>query len=303
MDKNRMADDKKITFSAPTPDVQIHRLVGKMPPLMRDYGFWIINAALECVSGPGGYRSPWRSFEFYSLSHLIGGAGRFQLHGEERFTELKPGDAVLIAPGDLNRYGGTDEEPYIEDAIRFCGPAADMMRAAGILRSGVLHPGTVRKIPPIAELIQDPSGDAQFQANILLQKLLVDLYLEQRRHHAATPMEALIELLKSRPDHWWTVEEMAESCKLSTDQLRRNFRRHTGMLPKAYLEELKLRQAAELLLSTRLPVAEIAARFGYLDPYHFSRRFKHFSGLPPERYRRESPGAIHFPGGGGVRSH
>ena len=97
MDKNRMADDKKITFSAPTPDIQIHRLVGKMPPLMRDYGFLIINAALECVSGPGGYRSPWRSFEFYSLSHLIGGAGRFQLHGEERFTELKPGDNEIVA--------------------------------------------------------------------------------------------------------------------------------------------------------------------------------------------------------------
>lgn len=61
------------------------------------------------------------------------------------------------------------------------------------------------------------------------------------------------------------------------------------MRPKRYLEEFKLRQAAELLVSGSLPVAEIAARLGYRDPYHFSRRFKHFAGVSPERYRREFP--------------
>ena len=174
--------------------------------------------------------------------------------------------------------------------MRFCGPAADAMRAAGILTTGVFHPGTVRCIPPIAELIGDPSGEAQLRANILLMKLLTDLDRERRRGRAATPVETLIERLRSDPGRWWTVGEMAEFCGLSDDQLRRNFLRHTGMLPKAYLEELKLRRAAELLLSTRLPVREVAARFGYLDAYHFSRRFKRFSGLAPEHYRRESPG-------------
>ena len=61
--------------------------------------------------------------------------------------------------------------------------------------------------------------------------------------------------------------------------------RHTGMLPKQYIEELKIRLAAALLLDSRLTVTEIAARFGYLDPYHFSRRFKQRVGVSPEKYR------------------
>ena len=105
----------------------------------------------------------------------------------------------------------------------------------------------------------------------------------------APPVEELLEAIKSRPKHWWTVEEMAEFCNLSPDQFRRNFRQHTGMLPKSYVEEFKLRQAAELLVSTALPVSEVAGRLGYRDPYHFSRRFKNFSGISPERYRREFP--------------
>ena len=35
-------------------------------------------------------------------------------------------------------------------------------------------------------------------------------------------------------------------------------------------------------------LAEIAGRCGYVDPYHFSRRFKRLFGVSPERYRRDS---------------
>ena len=292
MDKSRMGDDK-IRYDRNDAEINVHRLVGKMPELPRRYGLWIINAAGAGRSPKGSFaHCPQRRFEFYSLSHLIEGGGKLWFPGG-REAEVRPGQAILITPGTIHRYGGSETEPYIEDSIRFCGPVADMMQAAGVISSGLFHFGSVRRLLPLIELIQDPSNDAQINANIALQQLLVDLYNEQRRGAASgTPMEELIRQIKSRPDHWWTVGELAEFCNLSTDQLRRNFLRHTGMRPKHYIEELKLRQAAELLISTPLPVGEVAARFGYLDPYHFSRRFKAFSGMAPERYRNESPGAI-----------
>ena len=167
-----------------------------------------------------------------------------------------------------------------------------MMRNAGVISSGIYNLGGVRRLLPLIELAQDPSADAQINANIALQKLLVDLYNEHRRRNTLTPMEELVAEIKSRPDHWWTVEELAEFCNLSTDQLRRNFLRHTGMRPKRYLEELKLRQAAELLVSSLLPIAVVAEKFGSADPYHFRRRCINLTGVSPERYRREYPGGL-----------
>ena len=43
---------------------------------------------------------------------------------------------------------------------------------------------------------------------------------------------------------------------------------------KEYIEELKLRHAADILLSSDISIKDTARRFGYRDPFHFSRRFK-----------------------------
>lgn len=49
---------------------------------------------------------------------------------------------------------------------------------------------------------------------------------------------------------------------------------------------MKLQLAAEMLISTGLTLAQVAARFGYVDPFHFSRRFKALNGMSPDAYRR-----------------
>ena len=66
--------------------------------------------------------------------------------------------------------------------------------------------------------------------------------------------------------------------------MRRDFLRHTGVLPKAYIERFKMHRAAELLHDGG-SIAEVAGMLGYRDIYHFSRRFKVRFGVPPGRFR------------------
>ena len=285
-----MGNDKKILFQK-----ECHRLVSAPSELQKKYGFWIINCSENCRSPENSFSlCHERYFEFYSLSHLIDGGGRIWLPGEEERI-LEAGDWVLIAPGDLHRYGGADGKAYIEDAVRFCGPVADRMRDAGVLKSAVIHGSRMRKLLPIISLSHDPSHSAQINANIALQSLLVELYnmREREQGRGSSPlMSQLLEELKLRPEHWWTVRELAEYCQLSPDQFRRNFQRYTGITPKQYIEDLKLKQAARLLLSSGLPVTEVAARFGYQDPFHFSRRFKLRIGVAPGQYRKAFMGEL-----------
>ncbi|WP_176015137.1 AraC family transcriptional regulator [Victivallis sp. Marseille-Q1083] len=265
---------------------QIHRLPGGMQSIHCNYGLWIIGGG-ACVAPAGSYaQCPWRYFEYYSISHLREGGGRLKLAAEEERV-LVPGDAVIVCPGTRNRYGGDWNKSYCEDAIRFYGPVADMLRQSGILRDEVVHFGKLRRLQPIIELAGDPAIDAQINANLELQKLLVEMYNARRKSTSETEIELLLARIKARPEYWWTVEEMAELCNTSIDQLRRIFLKHTGVLPKVYVDRFKMTKAAELLLAGDLKVAEVARRFGYVDPYHFSRRFKCIMGFSPRRYRRE----------------
>lgn len=278
-----MGDDKKICYSY---DRSIHRLIQKMPSLFQEYGLWIINGSIDCCSKANSYYDiKERIFEFYSISHLIEGGGKLWLEktGEQK---LSIGDAVIITPGTSNRYGGADNLPYVEDSIRFCGRIPDTLNRAGLINSGVIRLGMMRRIRPIIELAQDPSRKSWLKANLLLQELLLELF-DNSGSPEPDPLETLLTTLRSAPiNRWWTVEELAELLGISTDQLRRNFLKRTGLLPKAYLEQLKLSQAAKMIVSGQWRLRQISAAVGYSDYYHFSRRFKHYHGIAPEQYRK-----------------
>jgi len=54
----------------------------------------------------------------------------------------------------------------------------------------------------------------------------------------------------------------------------------------AYLWRRRVDAGVDLLTSTGLPVGEIARRVGFRSVYHFSRRVKQATGLPPTELRR-----------------
>lgn len=285
MDKSCIMDDKKVKITS-TP--RLHRLIARMPEAAREYGLWIINGSIGAASGPITMeKMEDRRFEFYSLSHMFSGHGRLRIGS--RTWEVSPGDAVLICPGQWHLYGGCDGFDYCEDAICFCGRVPDFMVKSGLLTSGVVHLGSVRRLVPVIETARSLSPNAWLKSALELQQLL----LEVSAGRNSSPMESLLETIHtSPPEHWWSVVELAELRGISCDRLRREFLRHTGMLPKNYLEHFKLRRAAEYMVTFSASVTDTAMRFGYMDRYHFSRRFKHLFGISPDQYRKLFSGKI-----------
>lgn len=282
MDKCCIMDDKKkhnIHFLPSTGQQEIHR----------NYGLWIIRGGSSFRTEVNSFNiCNKRYFQFYSLSHMYAGFGRAWLEPDIE-KNMIPGDCVIVTPRTLNRYGGWNDESYYEDCINFCGPVADMMMRSGVLANGVFHMGRIRRILPILEYASSPDLDSQIRANIELQKLLTDIYFESRKHSMGvnTVLDELISNIRSNPEKWWSVKEMANMCNLSVDQMRRVFLKKTGVLPKIYIDRLKLTQAADFLLHSNCGIKEVAKKFGYQDQYHFSRRFKALIGLSPLTYRKK----------------
>ena len=81
------------------------------------------------------------------------------------------------------------------------------------------------------------------------------------------------------------VESVANEFKVTTTYLGYIFKKEIGIPISQYIIQLKMKEAARLLLETDLLVKDIAEAVGYNDINFFIRRFKKEYGCSPMKYK------------------
>ncbi|MBM7585116.1 AraC-like DNA-binding protein [Bacillus pakistanensis] len=64
------------------------------------------------------------------------------------------------------------------------------------------------------------------------------------------------------------------------------FKQKTGKSPKAYISELRLKEAKQLLRTTSWSISSISEELGFENSSSFTRWFVRFEGIPPQKYRK-----------------
>jgi LacI family transcriptional regulator len=82
------------------------------------------------------------------------------------------------------------------------------------------------------------------------------------------------------------VKQVLQHCPMARRALETRCQKLLGRTPREEIVRVKLNRVKELLLGTRLPVAEIAERTGF-DPQHISVVFKQNNDLTPNEFRRK----------------
>jgi AraC-like DNA-binding protein len=98
-------------------------------------------------------------------------------------------------------------------------------------------------------------------------------------------ISAAMEQIHRRPEHPWTVDELAAHVALSRSAFSARFSRHLGEPPKRYITRTRLAYAATLLNDSDASLAEIALRVGYGSEFSFGKAFKRALGVAPGTYR------------------
>ncbi len=106
------------------------------------------------------------------------------------------------------------------------------------------------------------------------------------RRHKDAQVQQVQDWIAAHSDQAITLQGLAEQVHLGVRTLQRRFQAATGMSPMLYQQQVRLSLAKDLLEDTRLSVAEVAARLGYLDRVAFGRLFKKHTGLTPAAYRQ-----------------
>lgn len=246
-------------------------------------------------SGPDYFTERSGRRAFYLL-YTVSGAGRLQIPDGEFI--LRPGSAVLI---DCEKYQlyRTQTAPWDNLWLHFSGRAArEYFR---LVNPGAVTPLTPREPESFAGLmaacrayfqLSDIRTNAAASLHVTrLLTALIDSRLVPARPAGEAEadfgaVERAIFYMKQHLDAPLRLDTLARVATLSKYHFIRRFRAATGSSPYNYLIHLRVSRAKELLVTSRLPVADVAAAVGFSGAGNFIKAFRNATGRTPAEYRK-----------------
>lgn len=230
--------------------------------------------------------------------------GRCMLSVDDVELELAPGDFAFLAPGvdHVVRHVNATDSP----ALLLCGYCQFDLDGGDALipalpRHIVLQKHELDRWPWLTRTLEHLSAEymssapgSELTVNKLTEVLLVQLLrCDFGRSQPMGIVAALrdkrlsvaLQQIHENPGGDWTLEAAASAASMSRSGFARRFADVLQMRYFDYLTRLRMRNARELLESTRLPVAEIGERVGYRSEPSFVKAFKKSSGMTPRAFR------------------
>lgn len=250
---------------------------------------------------PGDRFGP-RTLADFELVWIIQGSAVYEHDGTRH--NLAQGDAVLARPGFEETYQWDRKHDSRHAFVHFelvqpphdwpdleAWPVTQRLDPAGavvtLLRQVISHWCLLAQ--------RDPRQAAPWVQRAILT--MVDLWLAGDPSPAVNaswcrPVRMAVEWVTAQLRHDPAVpialEQLAEAAHVHPSHLVRQFRRDMGMTPMRTVQAMRLDAARVMLLRSNLTVQEVAYRFGFASPFHFSRVFKSQFGKSPSQVRTNS---------------
>lgn len=239
--------------------------------------------------------------EGYALGVITHGALAFRYMGRDCVAAA--GSLNLVVPGEVHDGRGADEAGW---AYRMFYLAPEIVRQAALeagnssallpaFMSGVLHDCSLAQ--GVLALHRDMEQQGDGMPSLEQESRLLALLTRWVRVHGdcSTGMcragqepravRLVKEYLAAHHAEDVRLETLAGHAGLSPFHLVRVFTRSTGLPPHAYQVQQRIAYARSLL-TTALPLAEVALASGFSDQSHLTRQFKKMLGIPPGVYRK-----------------
>lgn len=99
-------------------------------------------------------------------------------------------------------------------------------------------------------------------------------------------LDRLSAYIKTNPHADLSCKELARRSCMGQTKLKAAFKTVFGTSPAAYVAQMRIEGARELLTTTDLPIAQVARTMGYRKPGAFAEAFRRRTGVVPSAFRR-----------------
>jgi AraC-like DNA-binding protein len=102
----------------------------------------------------------------------------------------------------------------------------------------------------------------------------------------STEAETVMKFIEKNADRILTTAEVAEACGFSERTLNRRIQQSMGTTPYELMLQIRIRKAAESLITTPDSILAIAKSHGFCDQSTFTQHFRKRTGLTPKQFRK-----------------
>lgn len=183
--------------------------------------------------------------------------------------------AGLQVPDDVAILGVGNDEDFCQFAHPSLSSIDLRLERLGFEAAAVLANLIAGKAAPVVTRV--PPGD-------LIHRQSSDV-LGARDEHVVRAVQYVREHIEEPV----RVDDLLEHTGLSRSNLQRRFLKALGYCPGEAIRRTRIEAVRRLLIETRLPLADIAARCGFGHVSQLSRDFKRATGHPPTHFRAELP--------------
>lgn len=100
-------------------------------------------------------------------------------------------------------------------------------------------------------------------------------------------VEKAISFVLREPMQPYSLDDLAKVCGYSKNHIINIFKQETGQTPCAYISEIKIKMAKNLLINSQLSLAQIGASCGFGNYINFYKEFVKQMGCPPKEWRKQ----------------
>ncbi|HEX8139824.1 MAG TPA: AraC family transcriptional regulator [Pyrinomonadaceae bacterium] len=169
---------------------------------------------------------------------------------------------------------------WLEHARQYCAPVETPVHSKGGAL-GALLPKLYREY-----------GHLDASSPLIIEGLVLEMLGEISRspgHRAESRpprwLRQVLDLLHEHFSERLQLSTIAQSVGVHPVHLAREFRRFHRCTVGEYARRLRVEYACRELASSKLSLAQIAFAAGFSDQSHFTRTFKHQTGMSPNQYR------------------
>ena len=249
--------------------------------------------------GPA-YCEPWSVPNCNVVSSLRRGMAEGEFKGPDERYVRRPGEVSLIPSGRLRRsavlspegmscgwlhfryvfMGGHEFLKFFAVPLAFRGAAAEFLDGVQRRLADLCQRGDTMDFAELAAV--------KVEGFKMLEAILAESPPREGAEATLEDLRRLDEALRHLRERFCEpldIGVLARRAHMSRTQFHVRFQRALGMSPMQYVRSLRVDKAKQLLLTTTLPVGEVAATVGYDDQLHFSRVFRSAAGASPTDYR------------------